>query len=388
MPPLRPTWHAAFLAAAISVIFTFAAPPGHAQGQGTKASAALVKDLTSGAVLLEKNADEALPPASMSKLMTLFMVFEALDKGMLALDDQLSVSRHAASMKGSSMFLREGEQVSVENLIRGVVIQSGNDAAVALAEGLGGTEEVFAERMTERAREVGLTHSSFANATGWPDPKQRMSVRDLARLAELLITRFPELYKIFAEDKFTWDEIEQPNRNPLLGRGLGADGLKTGHTEEAGYGLVASAKRGGRRVVVVVTGLESEADRLTEAEQLTKWAFRAFETRQLYKKGEALPLEVKTWLGASPTVPITPARDVVITAPFGALDKAELKLRYSGPVPAPIEEGQEIGKIEIRVPDLDPVFVPMLAARRIEEGGFLTRYEAVGRLILKKVDPR
>ncbi len=364
------------------------AAPGAAQVQGTKARAALVIDMTSGAVLLEKNADEPLPPASMSKLMTLYMVFEALERGVITMTDKFPTSGDAASMKGSSMFLRKGENVAIGNLVRGVIVQSGNDAAVVLAEGLAGTEAVFAERMNRRAAEIGLADAVFANATGWPDPKQRMSVRDLATLAQLLITRFPDYYKMFSEREFTWDDIRQENRNPLLKEKVpGVDGLKTGHTEEAGYGLVASATRGNRRIVVVVAGLDTEDDRLHESRQLIDWAFRSFETGKLYAAGQALPLEAEVWLGAADTVPLAPVRDVVITAPYGSLDKAELKLRYHGPVEAPIAEGQEIGQIEIRVPELDPVLVPLVATKAVEEGGFLTRIEAVGRLLLRELDP-
>lgn len=362
--------------------------PAAAQVQGTKARAALVIEVISGAVLLEKNADEALPPASMSKLMTLLMVFEALEKGVIDMDTKVSVSRHAAGMKGSSMFLREGEQVSVQDLLRGVVVQSGNDAAVALAETLAGTEEVFAKRMNERAAELGLSNSVFANATGWPHKDHKMSARDLATLAERIITRYPVHYQMFAERKFTWDNIPQSNRNPLLGRGIGADGLKTGHTEEAGYGLVASAKRDERRVIVVIAGLKTKADRLHEAEQLVQWAFRAFETRHLYKKDQPLLQQANVWLGAAKTVPLAPTRDVIVTAPVGALDKVEVKLRYDGPVPAPIAPGQEIGRIEIRVPEYPPVYVPLAATRAVGPGGFLTRVEAVAKLLLREIHPR
>ena len=320
----HPVMRAFFVALAVVALFAGLSAPVQAQQQGTKARAAMVIDMASGAVLLQKNPDEPLPPASMSKLMTLYMVFEALEKGVISMSDEFPTSRRAASMKGSSMFLRQGEKVSVANLLRGVIVQSGNDAAVVLAEALAGTEEVFAERMNRRAAELGMTHSTFANATGWPDPVQRMSVRDLALLAQLMIRQFPDLYPMFAEREFTWDDIRQENRNPLLDRGVGADGLKTGHTEEAGYGLVAAARRGERRVIVVIAGLDTEDDRLHEAEQLVNWAFRAFETRQLYAAGEALPLEADVWLGARDTVPLAPMRDVVVTAPYGTLDNATL----------------------------------------------------------------
>ncbi|MEM9139970.1 MAG: D-alanyl-D-alanine carboxypeptidase family protein, partial [Pseudomonadota bacterium] len=343
-------------------------------------------DATSGAILLEKDADRPLPPASMSKLMTLFMVFEALEQGRISMEDKFRTSKRASSMGGSKMFIREGELVSIENLIRGVIVQSGNDAAVALAEALAGTEEVFAERMTSRGAEIGLTNSVFANATGWPDPRHRMSARDLVTLSTRMIGDFPQFYPMFIEQEFTWDKVTQKNRNPLLYLGIGADGLKTGHTEEAGYGLVASAVRGERRVVMVITGLASKNERRHEAERLINWAFRAFETRRLYAKGDDLT-EAPVWIGSSSTVTLTPERDVTITAPYGSLDKAALKIRFEGPVPAPIEAGQAIGFIEIDVPDLPVVKVPLLAKHGVEEGGFVTRVQAAGELLLKSLIP-
>ncbi|MEO1494302.1 MAG: D-alanyl-D-alanine carboxypeptidase family protein [Pseudomonadota bacterium] len=368
------------------IAFAFIADNAAAQSQATPARAALIVDVTTGAVLLEKNADEPLPPASMSKLMTLNMVFEALEQGVLSMDDKFRTSKRAASMGGSKMFIREGEQVSIENLLRGVIVQSGNDSAVALAEALAGTEEAFAERMTDRARDIGLTQSTFANSTGWPHPDQRMSARDLLVLATRLITEFPELYKMFAETEFTWDGVKQNNRNPLLSLGVGADGLKTGHTEEAGYGLVASAKRGDRRVVLVVSGLESSSDRRHEAERLINWAFRAFDTRELYAKGEGL-IDVPVWIGTKGSVTVAPERDVTITAPHGTMDKAELRIRYDGPVPAPIAPGDQIGYVEIQVPEFPPVRVPLVAIEGVDRGGFLSRIEAAGYLVLENITP-
>jgi D-alanyl-D-alanine carboxypeptidase (penicillin-binding protein 5/6) len=354
--------------------------------QDTPARAALVVDLSSGATLLDKNADERLPPASMLKLMTLYMVFEALERGGLSLEDEFRTSPHAASMGGSKMFIREGELVSVESLLRGVIVQSGNDAAVALAEGLAGTEEHFAERMNQRAAELGLTNSHFANATGWPHPDQFMSSRDLVHLATLIIENFPDYYAMFAETDFTWDDVHQENRNPLLSLGIGADGLKTGHTEEAGYGLVGSAKRGDRRIVMAIAGLGSSGERAREAERLINWAFTAFETRELYAKGEALA-EAPVWIGSATTVGLAPARDVVITAPYGNIDRAALKVVYDGPVPAPIEAGDRIGRLEILVPDLPPVTVPLVATEAVAPGGFLTRVQAAAELLLGNVIP-
>lgn len=357
-----------------------------AQSQGTPARAALVVDVTSGAILLEKEADRAYPPASMSKLMTLFMAFEALEQGLISMEDKFRTSKRASEMGGSKMFLRQGELVTVENLILGVIVQSGNDAAVALAEALAGTEEAFAERMNQRALDLGLINSTFANSTGWPHPRQLMSMRDLALLAEIMIERFPQHYPMFAKQEFEWDGVKQANRNPLLNLGVGADGLKTGHTEEAGYGLVASAVRGKRRIVLVVGGLTSKAERRHEAERLINWAFRAFETRQLYTAGEGL-IEAPVWIGSSSTVTLSPERDITVTAPYGTLDKATLKIHYDGPIPAPVAKGQRIGHVEITVPDIEPVRVPLVAAEAVEEGGFLTRVQAAGTLLIDSLIP-
>lgn len=372
-------------AVALSLVAALcSAPDARAQAQGTAAQAAVVYDMTSGTVLLEKGADVPLPPSSMSKLMTLFMVFEALQSGQLSMTDKFRTSGRASAMGGSRMFLREGELVSVGDLLKGVVVHSGNDAAVALAEALAGTEEAFAQRMNDRAAALRLTGSFFSNATGWPDPDQRMSPRDLVRLSRALIERFPEYYPMFAETEFTWAGITQKNRNPLLTLGVGADGLKTGHTEEAGYGLAASAVRGNRRVVIVITGLTSVQERRTEAERLINWAFRAFDTTTFFKAGESL-VDAPVWLGAGETVSLAPARDVIATVPYGALDKVEAKLLFDGPIPAPIEADTPLGHIEITVPGLEPTSIPLVAVHDVERGGVLSRIKAAGTLILSRV---
>ncbi|MEM6624765.1 MAG: D-alanyl-D-alanine carboxypeptidase family protein [Pseudomonadota bacterium] len=374
-------------AACVAVLLAIAGyTSAQAQSQDTPATAAFIVDLSSGAILLDKNGDRPMPPASMSKLMTLNMVFEALERGLISMDDKFRTSSRAAAMGGSKMFIRDGELVSIRDLVRGVIVQSGNDSAVALAEALSGTEEAFADLMSQRAQELGMTRSTFVNSTGWPADGHVMSPRDLATLATRLIVDFPEHYTMFAETEFTWDNIEQANRNPLLGLGVGADGLKTGHTEESGYGLVASAKRGQRRVVLVITGLESKAERRHEAERLINWAFRAFETRKLFTAGEEL-VEAPVWIGETPSVMLAPARDVTVTAPFGTLDSAEVKVHFEGPVPAPIAEGQQIGRIEVLVPDVDPISIPLLAARDVGEGSFITRVKAAGTLLLSELIP-
>lgn len=346
----------------------------------TAARAAMVTDLASGVVLLEKDADTPLPPASMSKLMTLNMVFEALQSGRLSLDESFVVSEKAWRMGGSKMFVEVGERVRVEDLLRGVIVLSGNDACIVLAEGLAGSEEAFAARMNERAKELGLSGSHFVNSTGWPDPEHRMSMRDLMKLIDRLVHVFPEHYPIFAETEFEWGGVKQANRNPLLGLGLGADGLKTGHTEEAGYGLTASAVRDGRRIGLVVTGLAGVRERAQETERLLTWAFREFRTERIASAGQIVG-EAEVWMGEAETVKLAPAADVWATAPFADAAATVVTIRYDGPTPAPIEAGRRIGELVIAAPGLPPVSHPLVAAEAVEVGGLLTRVgAAAGRL--------
>nr|HMS96805.1 D-alanyl-D-alanine carboxypeptidase family protein [Tabrizicola sp.] len=259
-----------------------------AQAFETAARAAWVYDLSTDTVLMDKNADEAVPPASMSKLMTVSMLFEALRDGRVTMETEFAVSSRAKAMGGSTMFLQETDRPTVNDLLHGIIVNSGNDACVAVAEGLFGTEEAFAKAATERAKALGMTVSTFANASGWPDPNHRMSMRDLGILARHLIEDFPEYYPIFSETEFNYKDRAPDNRfnrNPLLKLGIGADGLKTGHTEEAGYGLVGSAKQGDRRIIFAITGLGSEAERAEEAERIVAWAFRQFSEKTLAKSG-------------------------------------------------------------------------------------------------------
>ncbi|MEO0666156.1 MAG: D-alanyl-D-alanine carboxypeptidase family protein, partial [Pseudomonadota bacterium] len=279
--------------ARLTLILTLLTGAAHAQSFDTRAGAAYVMDQRTGAVMLSKNADRPLPPASMSKLMTLFMTFEAIQRGTLAIDDVLPVSEHAASFGGSTMFLDTRDRVSVEDLIRGIIVLSGNDACVVLAEALSpdGTEAGFARMMTVRARELGMEHSTFQNASGWPAAGHRMSMKDLAIISNRLILDFPTYYPLFAEQEFEFDgraPSNTRNRNPLLGLGLGADGLKTGHTQEAGYGLVGSAKQGDRRIIFVVTGLDTPAQRAEESERIVNWAFRQFAEQVVAPAGTRL----------------------------------------------------------------------------------------------------
>lgn len=361
-----------------ALLMLFAVP---ASAFETLAKAALVVDQTTGTVILEKNADAPLPPASMSKLMTLNMLFEALQDGRVTLETKFTVSRRAAEKGGSKMFVREGDSVRVEDLIRGIIVQSGNDACIVVAENLAGSEEDFARIMTARAKKLGMTQSTFANSTGWPDPNHRMSARDLVLLAERLITQFPEYYHYFAETEFTWEGITQKNRNPLLGRVPGADGLKTGHTEEAGYGLVGSAQQNGRRVTMMISGLESAAARANEAERLMTWAFRQFSREVLVEPGKTVA-QAEVWLGEKETVPLVAAAPLEALIPYSARDEIALRVVYTGPLEAPIAKGTEVGRLEAVIPGMASKSVPVVTGEDVGEAGLLAKMRvAAGRLI-------
>lgn len=347
----------------------------------TTATGAFVVDQTTGTVLLEKNADASLPPASMSKLMTLYMLFEALKQGRVEMQTKFGVSQKAHNMGGSTMFLRYNERVSVENLIQGIIVQSGNDACVVVAEGLTqadqglGSEAEFARLMTVRAKELGLTNSRFANATGWPHPDQRMSPRDLVFLADILINDFPEYYHFFSQESFTWDKITQKNRNPLLGLGMGADGLKTGHTEEAGFGLVGSAQQGGRRIIFMVTGLRTKAERTSEAERVANWALRQFTLKDLVQKNERVA-EIPVWMGGSQSVSLMSKTPIKALIPYNSKDKISATLVYEGPVQAPIKAGDQLAELVVTIAGLDPIKHPLYAEHDVPLGGIVTRIKS------------
>jgi len=342
----------------------------------TIARQALIIDAETDAVLLEKHADERMAPSSMLKLMTLYIIFDMLKRGRLQLKQELPISERAWKMQGSKMFVQIGTQVPVEALLRGVIVQSGNDATVALAEGVAGSEAQFVELMTAKARELGLKDSTFRNSTGWPDPEQRMSSRDLAKLARRLIIDFPEYYPMFNERSFTWNGITQENRNTLLTRVPGGDGLKTGHTEEAGFGIVASAKRGNRRLIMVVNGLPSMKARGEEGERLLEWGFREFDNITLFKAGEVIE-EVPVYLGTRPRVPLVGGRDVIVTVPRNWQETMQAKLRYKAPIPAPVLKGQELGRLEISGRGVPNLSLPLLAGADVEKRGMLGRIPAV-----------
>lgn len=356
--------------------------PALAAAFETAARAAIVVDYRSGDVLFAKNPDQPLPPASMSKLMTAYMVFARLEEGSLALSDEFPVSEKAWRTGGSKMFVEVGDRVSVEDLLQGIIVQSGNDACIVVAEALAGSEEAFAERMTRRAREIGLESSTFKNATGLPDPDHLMTVRDLATLARTIIREFPDHYHYYAQTEFEYAGIRQQNRNPLLQAGVpGVDGLKTGHTSEAGYGLVASAERDGRRLVVVTAGLESTRERRMETERLLEYGFRDFQEYRLFGPGETV-VEAPVWMGEQSRVALVPEQPVAITLSREARDGLVVRLRYDAPVAAPIEAGRELGHLELAVPGREPRRIPLVAAAPVGPAGMLKRVQdAVSHLV-------
>ena len=368
-PSIRSIASGAILAAATCLAAT-ASP-----GMETTAKQAYIVDLQTGTVLLEKDIATPTPPASLSKLMTLYMVFERLKQGKLSLDDKFVVSRKAWRMGGSKMFVEVDKRVRVEDLVRGIVVQSGNDACIVVAEALSGSESAFAEAMNRRAKELGLTDSNFVNSTGWPADKHVMSPRDLVALTKRIIEEFPEYYPYFAEKSFRYNKIKQGNRNPLLYRDTGADGLKTGHTRAAGYGLAASAVRDGRRVVLVLTGLPSARTRSFEARRLLDWAYQSFKNYDLFENG-AVVETADVWLGEEETVPLVTERDVRISLPRSSRRGLKAKVVYEGPVPAPIARGTKIASLVVTAPDFKTLEVPLVAGADVDRTGVFGRLGA------------
>ncbi|KAA2212509.1 D-alanyl-D-alanine carboxypeptidase family protein [Teichococcus oryzae] len=342
----------------------------------TVAKQVLLVDATTGAVLLDKAAEERMRPSSMSKLMTVYVAFDLMKQGRLRRDQTLPVSENAWRKGGSKMFVELGSQVAVEDLLRGIVVQSGNDACIVLAEGISGTEEQFAVLLNEYARRLGMTNSTFRNATGWPDPEHLTTCHDLAILARRLISDFPDYYGLFAIPSFQWNGISQQNRDPLLGRVSGADGMKTGHTDAAGYGLVGTAKRGDRRLILVANGMTSMKMRGDECARLLEWGFANFTNVSLFRAAETLE-EAPVWLGQQPSLPLVAEREVVLTLPHSWRRNLEVKLHYAAPLPAPIAKGQAVGRIEIGGEGVPPMTVPLLAGADVERLGLMSRLPAV-----------
>lgn len=354
----------------------------------TRATSAFVMDFNSGTVLMAKNADQPLPPASMSKLMTLYMAFEAIENGILDLDQELPVSAAAQQYGGSTMFLKAGERVRVEDLIRGIIVLSGNDACVVIAEALSGTESKFARQMTMRAQQLGMTNSTFTNSNGWPKAGHRMSMRDLGLIASKLIKDYPQYYPMFAQKEFLFDPAESANRynrNPLLGLGIGADGLKTGHTQEAGYGLVGSAKQGERRIVFVLSGLETAQARAAEAEAVTNWAFRRFAQTELGKAGTEIA-QAEVSIGAEQSVGLELAEDLSLLLPVNPISALQTEVVYDGPVKAPIAKGDQIGELIITPEGLPETRVPLVADRDVMRHGFVGRVVAAAMHLAARIN--
>ena len=349
-------------------------PPGNpAYGIETQAKHALILEVETGVVLLDKGTEERIPPASMSKIMTAYVVFGMLKEGRAKLTDELPVSERAWRLQGSKMFVPIGGTISIDDLLKGVIIQSGNDACLVLAEGLAGSEEAFVELMNQKAKEIGLKDSHFANVSGLPDPDHWMTARDLATLAIRTMKDFPEYYHYYSEMDYEYNNIKQGNRNPLLYKNVGADGLKTGHTEEAGYSLTASVARNDRRIILVLNGLPTMKARAQESERLIDWAFREFNDYRLFAAGDKVE-DGDVWLGAEAKVPLTVAKDFVVTLPRKSRRDMKVAIDYDRPIPAPVKQGDTVGKIVMTAPDVPAMEAPLIAAESVD------RMNALGRI--------
>jgi D-alanyl-D-alanine carboxypeptidase (penicillin-binding protein 5/6) len=376
----NPMWFRSLVAAAsfAGIAVVYAAPaPTSSGGFQTSVPYAMLIEAESGTVLFEKGADQLVPPSSLAKLMTAEVVFDQVALGNIKLDEEFVVSENAwrkggAPSGGSTMYAAIHSKIKIRDLLSGVVIQSANDGCIVLAEGIAGNEAAFARLMNDRARELGLEKSNFTNSTGLPDPQQRVTVRELAKLAQHIIHTYPEQYKLYGEREFTWNKIRQQNRNPLLVMNIGADGMKTGFTKEAGYGLVGSAVQNGLRLIVVVNGAKHEKERADEARKLIEWGFRGFETRLLFAEGQTVA-EAKVYGGAKGSVTLTGKGPINLMVPRGVSDRITAKMIYTGPVRAPIQQGQPIGRLQVWRNDTLALEAPLQAAEDVGTGGTARR---------------
>ena len=365
----------------------WAAPAGAPGTFQTPVPFAILIEAESGSVLFEKAADQLAAPASLAKLMTAEVVFDQIALGNIKLDEEFPVSANAwrrggAPSGGSTMYAAVHSKIKVSDLLSGVIIHSGNDACIVLAEAIAGNEASFARLMNDRARELGLEKSNFTNSTGLPDPDMRSTVRELAKLAQHIIRTYPEHYKIYGEREFTWNKIRQQNRNPLLAMNIGADGLKTGFTKEAGYGLVGSAVQNGLRLIVVVNGAKHEKERADEARKLLEWGFRTFETRLLFAEGQTVA-EAKVYGGAKGRVPLVGKGPINLMVPRGTPDRISAKMVYVGPVKAPVQQGQAIGKLQVWRNEILALEVPLQAAEEVGTGSTTRRaFDAATELVI------
>jgi D-alanyl-D-alanine carboxypeptidase (penicillin-binding protein 5/6) len=353
--------------------------PMKAQAFETRAKQALLIDMASGTVLFEHNANQLMPPSSMTKIMTVYMILKRLKTGELTFEDRFKVSKFAWSKGGSRMFVEVDSNVRIDDLLRGIIVQSGNDASIVMAEGLSGNEAVFAAEMTKTAHDLGATNTTFKNATGLPDPLHLTTAHDLAVISQKLVNEFPEYYKYFSEKEYTYNNIRQYNRNPLLYRVEGVDGIKTGWTEAGGFGLVGSAvkEQNGvrRRLLLVVNGLKSKSERASESEKLMNWGFNYYRTLLLFKPGEVVE-KAKVWLGDKAYVPMVVKEDVYYTLPRVKMTRMKVEVVYEEPVTAPIKVGQRIGTLVVSAPEEETFEVPLYAGEKVDQAMFFDRIKA------------
>ena len=339
----------------------------------TPAKQAVIIDMGTGMTLLAKDADKKMPTSSMSKVMTAYMVFDALKNGQITMNTSFPVSEKAWKKGGSKMFVEIGKKVSVEDLLKGVIVQSGNDATIVLAEGISGDEDAFANAMTIKAqKDLGMKNSQFKNASGWPDPDHFSTANDLAILAQKIIVDFPHYYSFYSIKEFEFNGIKQANRNPLLYKNIGVDGIKTGHTDAGGYGLMASGEKNGRRVVMVVNGLETSQDRASESARLMGWALNSFENIDLVKKGTVVA-SAKTVFGTKDSIELTVPRDVRVSVPILQKDEIKTQAKFKSPLKAPIKKGDTVGELHVSVPQIGDFAVPLVAADDLEAAGMIGR---------------
>jgi D-alanyl-D-alanine carboxypeptidase (penicillin-binding protein 5/6) len=359
----------------IVILVTFLIKVNTALALETLAKQVVLLDMTTGTVLFSKNADALMTPSSMSKIMTVYKLFERLKDGSLSLTDTFSVSEKAWRKKGSKMFVRVKSRVKIEDLIRGIIVQSGNDATIVVAEGLSGSEAAFADELNKTAKKLGMTNSNFVNASGWPDPGHLTTARDLAKLAVATIKDFPSFYHYYSEKSFTYNGIKQGNRNPTIYRNIGADGLKTGHTEAGGYGLTTSSIRKDRRLILVINGLLSKKARATESERLLDWGFREFKNYKLFKAGETIT-NVKVWMGDSGSIPILIKKDLILTLQRHVRKGMKVKVVVNSPVSAPITKGDVLGILKIETPNHKSLEFPLVSGVSVKKLGLFSKLGA------------
>lgn len=361
------------------VAFCHATTPTLAQTMSSPANQAILIEAKTGDVLFEKNSDEQMTPSSMSKLMTIYIAFQQLQSGSISLTDEFTVADTPTWQKwrrqGSTMWLNAGDVVTIEDLLRGIIVQSGNDACAQLAMAIAGDEGVFINMMNDEAANLGLTNSHFMNTNGWPDPDHVMSARDIAILSQALATKFPEYYPMFAEKEYTYADVTQANRNRLLFRMEGADGLKTGHTEAGGYGLASSAVEGDRRLILVVNGMTSDNARISESQRLLNYGFRNFNIYDMLKEGQTID-NASVWLGKEPTVPLVAEHDVTISMNRQARRNMTAKVIYDGPISAPIEKGQPLATLELSGEGMETQTYPLVAGASVGTLGGFSRIKA------------